>query len=89
MIAVKDLRTFVLRNKLEKQRQSAEMICKKKMFLNFTGKHLCWSLFLIKRLQHNCFPVKFAKFFRKTIVKNMCERLLLKHLLLQSQNTKH
>ena len=50
------------------------------MFLNssnFTGKHLCWSLFLIKlqaclkacnfiktTLQLKCFPVKFAKFLR-------------------------
>ena len=44
-----------------------------KNFKIFTGKHLCWSLFLImfqastlqvfkKRLQHRGFPVKFAKF---------------------------
>ena len=44
-------------------------------FANFTGKHLCWSLFLKNlqaeglqlhkiRLQHKCFPVKFAKFLR-------------------------
>ena len=40
---------------------------------NFTGKHPCWSLFLIKlqastfikkRLQRRCFPVKFAKIFQ-------------------------
>ena len=40
-------------------------------FANFLGKHLCWSLFLIKfqaynfikkRLQQRCFPKKFAKF---------------------------
>ena len=48
-----------------------------KGFANFTGKHLCWSLFSIKlqacrpatfekRFQHRCFPVKFAK-FSKTI----------------------
>ena len=43
-----------------------------KNFAKFTGKHTCWSLFLIKlafnfikkRLQHRCFPVKFADFFR-------------------------
>ena len=36
-----------------------------------TGKHLCWSLFLIKlqtfiekRLQQRCFPVNIAKFLR-------------------------
>ena len=33
-----------------------------------------------KRLQHRCFPVKFptfTKFLRATILKNICERLLL------------
>ena len=38
-----------------------------KTFTNYTGKNLCWSLLLIKfikkRLQHNCFLVKFAKYF--------------------------
>ena len=49
-----------------------------KSFSNFTGKHLCWSLFLkncrlkncsfiTKRLQHRCFPVKFANFFKERI----------------------
>ena len=56
---------------------------------NLTGKHLCWSLlfnkvaglqvcnFIKKRLQHNCFPVKFVKFLRTHILKNICKRLLL------------
>ena len=40
-----------------------------KSLAKFTGKHLCWSLFLIKlkakkRSQHSCFPVNFAKFLR-------------------------
>ena len=47
-----------------------------KDFAIFTGKHLCWSLFLInmqawrpatllkKRVQHRFFPVKFAKNLR-------------------------
>ena len=40
-----------------------------KNFTYFTGKHLCWSLFLInlqawRRLQHRCFPVKFATFLK-------------------------
>ena len=44
-----------------------------KNIANFTGKHLCWVLFLIKRktcnflkkrLQHKCFSVKFVKNFR-------------------------
>ena len=34
-----------------------------KNFANFTEKHQCWSLFLIK-LQDTCFAVKFAKFLR-------------------------
>ena len=50
-----------------------------KNFVNLTGKHLYWSLFLIKlqalslqvffkkRLQHKCLPVKFAKFLRALI----------------------
>ena len=66
-----------------------------KKFVNFTEKHLCWSLFLIKlqvwacifikkRLQHWCFPVNFAKFLRTCILKNICERLLL---FVSPQNT--
>ena len=47
-----------------------------KYFANFTGKQLCWSLFLMKlpqvcnfskkRSQHRCFPVKFTKTFKTT-----------------------
>ena len=59
-----------------------------KNFGNFTGKHLRWSLFLWsckplafkflkKRLQHKCFPVKFAKLLRIPILRNICKRLLL------------
>ena len=49
---------------------------------NFTGKHLCWSLlqackFIKKRLQHRCFPVKYVKFLRTSILKSICKRLLL------------
>ena len=60
------------------QKQSLQMFFKIGVltsFVNFTGKHLCWSLFLKnqqagafllhkKRLQRSCFPVKFAKFLR-------------------------
>ena len=58
-------------------------------FAIFTGKLLCWSLFLIKLkafrlatlLKRNSntgvFPVKIAKFLRTTIFKIICERLLL------------
>ena len=56
-----------------------------KNFANFLGKHLYWSLFLIKlqaynfikkRLRQRCFPVQFAKILRTSILKNICERLL-------------
>ena len=50
-------------------------------FTTFTGNHLCWSLkawnFSKKRLQRRCFPVKFARFLRTPILKNICKRLLL------------
>ena len=52
-------------------------------FANFTRKYLCWGLFLIK-LQANtgeaptqAFPVKFAKYLRTPVLKNICKRLLL------------
>ena len=37
---------------------------KDRHFVKFTGKHLCQSLFLKKRLWHRCFPVNFVKFLR-------------------------
>ena len=67
----------------------------KKVFskiLQISRKHPCWSLFLTKfqvfrpanfikkRLQYRYFPVKFAKFLRTPILKNICERLLLQFL---------
>ena len=57
-----------------------------KNFVIFTGKHLCWSLFLRKfqackfiekRLQHLCFPLHVRKFLRTPILKNINERLHL------------
>ena len=33
--------------------------------------------FIKNRLQHRCFPVKFAKFLRTPILKNICKQLLL------------
>ena len=50
----------------------SKKICSFKNFPIFTGqigKHLCWSLFLIQSM---------AKFLRALILKNICERLLLK-----------
>ena len=46
-------------------------------FAIFTGKHLLESLFNKLALQHRCFPVDVAKFLRTSILKNICERLLL------------
>ena len=34
--------------------------------------------FVKKRLRHKCFHLKFVKFLRTPILKNICERLLLK-----------
>ena len=48
-----------------------EAFCKKSVlrnFAKFSGKHLCQSLFLIKRLWYRCFPVNFAKFLRTPIL---------------------
>ena len=61
-----------------------------KNFVIFTGKRLCWSLFLIKlqigkfiekRHQHWCFPLHVKKFLRTPISKNSRKWLLLIILL--------
>ena len=59
------------------QKKPPEVFCRKdapKDFANFTKKHLCWSLFLIKlknfikkKLQHRCFTANIAKFLRTTL----------------------
>ena len=54
------------------QKQPPEKFCKNavlKNFAIFTGKHLRWSLSLMRNT---------AKFFIAPILKNTCERLLLK-----------
>ena len=54
------------------QKQPPEVFYEKtilKIFSLFTGKHLCWSLFLIQNS---------AKFLRAPILKNICEQLILK-----------
>ena len=40
-----------------------------KNFAIFTGKHLCWRLFLIQNI---------GKIFRVPILKNICKRMLVK-----------
>ena len=52
-----------------------------KNFAVFTGKHLCLltrGSFIKKRHQHRCFPVNISKCLRTTILKNSCQRLLLR-----------
>ena len=77
-------------NFLKKQKQPPEVFGKKGVLKHcaiFTGKHLCWSLFgvfgdnsLKKRLKYRYFPVNITKFFKKTFLRNICERLHLKQL---------
>ena len=49
----------------------------------FIGKHLCWSVFsikkgsILKRLQHRCFPVNFAKFLGTSMSKKISKWLPL------------
>ena len=60
------------------QKEPPEVFSKKgvlKNLANFTGKHLCWSHFLIKLQAY--FPVKSAKFVTTHILKIICQRLLL------------
>ena len=49
----------------------------------FLQQYPCCKLcnFVKKRLQHSCFLVNIAKFLRTPILKNFCERLLLKILM--------
>ena len=71
-------------------KQPPEGFCKKdaiKDFVNFTWKHLCWSLFSIKlqtwspatllKRNSNTGTVLWTKFLIVPVPKNICERLLL------------
>ena len=56
-------------------------VLRKKLFKNFsifTGKQLCWRLFLIKLQAFRCFPVYIANFFLRSIY----ERLLIANFYL-------
>ena len=72
------------------QKQPLEVLCEKKgvfkNFTSFTGKKPVLSRFnkiavflsiIKKRLQHRCFPVKYTKFLRTTVLKKLYEWLLL------------
>ena len=72
------------------QKQPPEVFCKKMCSLKVCKYHRkipvlgpvfkscrTWSLkFFTKKLQHRCFPVKFAKLLRIPILNSICERLL-------------
>ena len=83
----RELLGFVARITTGKSRSSQRIFCKKGVLENFaiSQENTCVGVdflkklkpLLEKRLQHRCFPVKFAKFLRATIFKNICERLLL------------
>ena len=69
------------------QKQLPQVFCKKKVFLKISQASqetpVLESLFnkIVgfdkKMLQHGCFPVKFAKFLKVCILKNICKGLLL------------
>ena len=48
-----------------------------KSFRMKCSRSSCQRCFLKKRLQHRSFPVSITKFLRTSILKNICERLLL------------
>ena len=55
------------------QKQPPEVFCKTSILKNLKNsqENTCVGIF------HRCFPVKFTKFLRTTILKNICQRLLL------------
>ena len=64
------------------KKQPPEVFCKKSFLKNLefsrestcVGTSLFFQLYKM-RLQHRCFLVKFSKFLRTPILKNICERL--------------
>ena len=66
-------------------KQPREVFFKKgvlKNFANFTGKHLCWSLFFNKvaspQAPTQMCSCEISKILRTPILKNICGRLLIK-----------
>ena len=62
------------------QKQPRDVFCRKRRSQKFRKFHrktpVLESVFNEKRLQHWCFPLKFAKILRTPILRNSCERLL-------------
>ena len=52
-----------------------EKLVLESLFNKFAG--LQAGNFTAKRLQHRCFPVSIPKFWKTSILKDICERLLL------------
>ena len=44
--------------------------------------------FITKRFQHRCFPVNIVKFLKTSILKDICERLLLNFLIQNGRNNR-
>ena len=66
----------------------SQMFCKIDALKNpaiFTGKHLCWSFFLVNFiknvLQHQCFPVNIAKFLSTAFLQNFSFSLHFSEIL--------
>ena len=57
--------------------------CSIKKLLLRISQYLLEDTCVKKRLQHRCLPVNFAKFLRRSILKNICKRLLLKPGILE------
>ena len=87
----KDVERILSSHKISEKYNEQKVFNKKavlKNFTIFTGKQLCWNLFFNKnvsftkkRLQHWSFLANIEKFLRTPILKNICERLLLRVFL--------
>ena len=76
----------IMTQDIKKRSNHSQIFFKMGVLKNFvisTGKHLSWSVFLIKlqiknRLQHKCFPVNNAKFSRTPFFREHFRWLLLR-----------
>ena len=71
-----------------KECRSSQLRCyiKKAALKNYScvGVSFLIKLQPLRRLQHRCFPMNIAKFLRTPILKNICERLLLRVAIFKS-----
>ena len=63
-----------------KKKDDDYQLWRETLVLEFLFKKVVLKNLLRKRLQHGRFPVNVLKFWRKPILKNICERLLLKFI---------